>query len=719
MLAATIVFSGMPNVQAMTLSISEPVVTREIPNTIFAPENAMSAEEALIRVKRLVSIPQEMDAMRSNYYEDLNRKIWSFSWTSSKQYIGELSVQIDVVSGDIINYYIYSEKYPAATSQSYLPKISWEQGRTVASDVIRRFTNKQSHEYVLANKEQFVLQKGAKSHYYTFEQVINGVPVKGQTIGISINADTGELMNYHSQWIPNFPKEEKAMVSKDEALETFKKANGMELAYLLRPYDAMRKEVPRVQLVYRPVKVHEFAVDATTGEMFQQNQYYGYESPQMTKEATRDSRLEDFEKVELEKLANLISQDQALQIAQKITSIPDSLKLTYISMQQNWEFPENRHWDMRWEKNEQDGERHYYESVEIAIHAKTGKLVRYGKYNNQMETEKVDEKDFKVQSEQQAIEIAKAYIALHYPEYLDSLQLRTDAYNKILDAQGKPNNYNLHFQRMVNGIPFDSNYIMVNVQAATGEVQHFNCSWYDIDFPKVENVITKENALNQFLSDNTFELNYNKYYDYKFQTPQSKLVYSFTQLDNMIYDAHTGKALDYQGKEKLDTKKEFKDLTNHWVENDVEFLQKYGLIFVDEDEFKPSQAITQGEFIKMLLKIERPYLAQFSVRDVELYAAERSFILPVQTRQWDDKTTISREDMAQILVQFLNYHEVAALDIFTSNFKDDASIAKDRQGAVAILHGMKIMSGADGMFMPKKLTTRAEAAATIVKLLKR
>ncbi len=64
----------------------------------------------------------------------------------------------------------------------------------------------------------------------------------------------------------------------------------------------------------------------------------------------------------------------------------------------------------------------------------------------------------------------------------------------------------------------------------------------------------------------------------------------------------------------------------------------------------------------------------------------------------------------------LGYNALANYDhIFKASFKDSAQI--ENKGQAAIVVGLKIMTLADGKFLPKKQVTRGEASAAFFRYL--
>ncbi|WP_052487742.1 S-layer homology domain-containing protein [Gordoniibacillus kamchatkensis] len=79
--------------------------------------------------------------------------------------------------------------------------------------------------------------------------------------------------------------------------------------------------------------------------------------------------------------------------------------------------------------------------------------------------------------------------------------------------------------------------------------------------------------------------------------------------------------------------------------------------------------------------------------------------------------TITREEMAQLIVRALGYGKLAERDgIFAKPFADEAQLK--HPGDAAIVVGLGIMSATDGNFMPAQNVTKAQAATAFARYLK-
>ena len=105
--------------------------------------------------------------------------------------------------------------------------------------------------------------------------------------------------------------------------------------------------------------------------------------------------------------------------------------------------------------------------------------------------------------------------------------------------------YFFNYIRLENGVLFPENSIGVSIDVMTGEVQSYNCNWYENSvFPETEGVIPLENAHQQFTDKLGLQLVFKLNFDEKEQKPY--LVYT-NVYNNRFIDAKTGEIVSGEG----------------------------------------------------------------------------------------------------------------------------------------------------------------------------
>jgi len=176
----------------------------------------------------------------------------------------------------------------------------------------------------------------------------------------------------------------------------------------------------------------------------------------------------------------------------------------------------------------------------------------------------------------------------------------------------------------------------------------------------------------------------------------------------------------------------FDDLTNHgWAEESILKLYNKGIINGKGDGiFAPNDYVTRAEAVKMILLAfdiaDDSTKCNFSdVKEDSWYypyiakAYEMQIIFGYNNGMVGAESPITREDFAVIIARVLNKTGVKLSEVEEkSEFADSESISEYAKEAVEILQKADILNGAgENQFMPKKTTTRAEAAKVIAALL--
>lgn len=177
----------------------------------------------------------------------------------------------------------------------------------------------------------------------------------------------------------------------------------------------------------------------------------------------------------------------------------------------------------------------------------------------------------------------------------------------------------------------------------------------------------------------------------------------------------------------------FGDINGHWARRDIEFLAAKGAIAGQNggQYFRPDASITRAEFVTCLVKamgllpykpIEASYFdvppTHWSYEYVE--AASRAGIVSgISYGSFAPNRTITREEAAAILTRAANLKLAGVQEInsILGNFKDSDRISPWARVEVATAVKAKIINGNEmKQFLPKRTTTRAQAASMIARL---
>ncbi|WP_413789105.1 bifunctional 2',3'-cyclic-nucleotide 2'-phosphodiesterase/3'-nucleotidase [Bacillus kandeliae] len=177
-----------------------------------------------------------------------------------------------------------------------------------------------------------------------------------------------------------------------------------------------------------------------------------------------------------------------------------------------------------------------------------------------------------------------------------------------------------------------------------------------------------------------------------------------------------------------EVEKDFKDVPkDHWAYEYIHSLASKGIILGKTDgTFAPNATVTRGEFATFIARTldlkpkgKSPFKDVPKNMEKDITAVyEAGIISGVSKDKFAPNKPVTREQMAAMTVEAL---EVKTGKKFTAskpaNFKDSKQIHKEFKDEIDVAVEQEIMSGySNQKFMPKKSSTRAEAAKVIYKL---
>ena len=180
--------------------------------------------------------------------------------------------------------------------------------------------------------------------------------------------------------------------------------------------------------------------------------------------------------------------------------------------------------------------------------------------------------------------------------------------------------------------------------------------------------------------------------------------------------------------------KTFDDIKEHWARNDVEVLASRLIVKgITDKKFGPDLTVTRAEFAALLVRSlglkEEAAIAFKDVPAGSWFAREVAKAVKAGTvkgygnGKFQPNQKISREEMAVMIERTLkNYGKVKTLSVDSGKalekFWDKAELSSWAQDSVAGLLEAGILEGrSDSVLAPKAVTTRAEAATSVKRLL--
>lgn len=682
------------------------------------PLAKVSLSEAIKKAKSVINIPGDYDQFQSSLNSYRDRIEWNLHWNRSKEPHDSISVRINAVSGEITGMHCWKQHNPGE-KYSRLPEYSYHE----AAELAKKWAQKLSPKYYPQTKMEIVKYNQSitpgrpAEYYYKFIRVVNGISYPENSIHIGINAYTGELISFNLKWneTEQFPSPVNK-IPKGQAEKIF--SSQVELVYF-SPHTYNRKDIP-VILTYQVNKGRSLYINALTGEVIESPRYHILQDgkgEEMGADVKEDKALTPAEIKEVEKYNNIISAEKAVQSAEKIINIAKEQKLAESRLTRNYRYPQQLLWKFYW-KDENSG-------CHASIDAVTGELVSFNKWNSlhefQIKNGVVTGEKVKY-TQEQAEKAASDFIKKMQPEHYKKIRLESALANNIYLKEGKvmPRDYHFSFTRLVNGIPYPGNGFEITVNAWTGEITYYRMEWWNIDFPPASGVINKERAVNKFLSQGQLDLSYVRLQE-KEEKLKTYLVYHCKDMPSHLLNAHTGSFIDWRG-EPLPPQptREFSDISGHPAEENINLLTSLNIIKSSEDKFYPDKKITKLEVLAWLVgargwQVNIPY-----EKNAEKIIDAALHLGILEKREIVDlNKELTRLEWAQLMINALDYDGAAELEeIYLLNTEDAASVPSEMKGYASLSLGLKLLSPIDNKFYPGKKITKAEAAVSLVNLLK-
>lgn len=691
--------------------------------TAFAEEKNLIAVKPNIDLKQAVEIAKEklnvktegMEFRNSYYEHDNDKGAWNLSWRNKENNNEGIEIEVDAVTGDILR---FSKWNYSKNDNSKIPKYTKEAALKAAEEFLLKLEPDKYKEVKLLNENKFSSDSNPYSECYTFvfSRQINGINFSQNGMTVNINKNTLDISEYELSWDNNakFPEKNNA-ISKDKAQDIYKNKLGLELSCQL--IDKKEGEQPAPILVYS-FKDKNGVIDALTGEVFKNNNYQilkRYAMDQKFDEAVGGSNrgkvvLTPEEIAEVEKNSKLIDQDEAVQILKKYLPINEKYTLQsanlYTDRNNN-----NPIWSINYYLNSKEG----YGSLRGEVDALTKEVLSFY----------IDGNEFYPKGENIKPSYSKDAAKTKAEEFLKTIcgeKFKLTSYDDNEDINyDYIRNYDFYYTGKIDGIicPFD--YIVVSINAYTGEVMSYNLNWRDIKLPSKDKVISLEKASNILFQKLGFDKEYIKYKNIKEKDSKEeiRLAYLFDSIPGVI-DANSGELIDKMGRTVKEIKPIiFNDIKGNPSKENIELLSDFRIIDDETVNFNPDDYILQKDFIKYMVRAIEPYFVLSNDGSYDEYykiAIDRKLM---SEKEKNINGNVSKEFAAKVAVRALNLGYAAELpNIFNTPYKDAANIDAKFKGYAAIASELKIIPVKDGYLYPKNNITRAEAADIIVNYLK-
>jgi len=698
-----------------------------------------------------------------NYYDAKDPKYsrWQFTWNSD-DYQKRISMTVST-DGKIF----YYDRYDYTANNSIVfAKISKSDAQKTSDALLTNLLGNEYKNYrLLSSSIAYPSDRYILNYIYSK----NGYDFGQYQINVGVDKITGDILNFYvnSNYYTSdsdFSFQDAAkIISKDDAVKSYLDNFGLDLKYASY-FDYSTKKLT-VKPVYSIKSNNDNAyISAADGKLTKITYadpyvYAGddvstsYNSaaglgaveataaaPMADKAAGQTVTFSAAETAQLDKLKNYITSDKAVSILVNVLGLSqDDIKNLKQSVNLSKDYiNQNQYiWNIYL----------YYDSASAAdgqtgsyngqIDARNGNIINYSRYSyipykyGASQDTTPDYMYTYGEAKNMVTEQIKKILPYDLDsnfEFVDTPQI-TPVYNALngdVNAD-KQSSYYFSFVRKVNGLQFPSNTVYVNFDNITGKITSYSLIWYeDAVFPKLDSIVSPETALNTIIGYSDFVV---KYMSNGFNAAKKvnvSLVYDFKDSYLQCVDALTGKYINSWDFTEI-TKPEntaahnYQDLKGHWSEQTVNTLTNNGIYVWGGDKFEPDKAITKNELINYLNFYSNSYSYYGS------YAVPALFKSPETSSAADDSgKTLTREEAAQIICQYLGYDELGKnYSIFKYPFNTDPNYSDEQyRGYITIINSFGLFSGIPNMmpadsniYNAKAPFTRAEAASIVYNMI--
>lgn len=240
---------------------------------VTPPDQPLDMEEAIAKAKTIVDIPANYKLQYANYEENTDPRfqpVWYLNWGTRVPPYGNISVGVNSVTGEIINF----DSYSGDPWANPVTEITEEQAKDAALDYVKKIFPSRLGELKFAPNtyvDPYMIRDGNRPFYdISFIRLVNGIPFVDNSITITVDGK-GKIIRFYSNWEQmEFPPVGK-VISLDQANEIYFNESMPEPGYirLTKPDGSFE-----TRLVYRQQQAYyETAVNAATGEII--NRYNG------------------------------------------------------------------------------------------------------------------------------------------------------------------------------------------------------------------------------------------------------------------------------------------------------------------------------------------------------------------------------------------------------------------------------------------------------------
>ncbi len=540
---------------------------------------------------------------------------------------------------------------------------------------------------------------------------------------VSVSGVSGRVTNYEMKWDAANYEQNKQLLSEQKARELFEKEDRLHLKYVaLNKYNPEDSKKAVLTPVYTYVSKESDKIDAVTGKLLSYDELYNWSyigggyglggSDAARKEMFNEAKLDSGAEMIPEE--GVISKEKAEQIV--IDTLRDNVDLDDIKLNNTgytnyYAGVKGKFWSLYWHSNE--GNKY----INAIVNAENSEILEIS-YNKNGDYAPIQERDLAIAEgtkenikDDDILNLANEKIQKMFPKTKGQLQLEIDQ-NKIKDK----NKVNISSFRYIDKIPFENNYVRMNIDKDTKEIINLNYRWYEVEVQRPKSILSSKDAHKIFYDKVGLEKylvqlkDLDKYEKEGLELPIKELlpVYAIKSFGFNYIDGATGKFLNYSGEEFIEEKKEsiqFKDIKDYKYEKDILLMDKMGILKITDEFFKPNEALLRKDALKWIIEIgwtnkaynvdryykefdkDKDYFKDISKDDpyYKYIEAGVEFGIIDKGDYFKPNEKISKIELTKWIINAMKQKELAKYSIiFQSPYKDKEAIKEEDIGYVAL-----------------------------------
>jgi hypothetical protein len=359
------------------------------PRPLNAQEGTISLEQAIQTAKELFPETKVYSDFSSEFNSSPMRSTWGLRWEASADEQGNLFVEVDAHSGEIISF----NQWKPEPDSNAPTSMTLSQAQGLASQWLQKLVPQKSSRLRLVSGNDVIPLNGYGNASYNFrwERVENGIPVVGEGAYMEINGRTRNIISYHLNWLETPMVDTGKAIPREQAFGVFQEQQMLKLQYFMpwevRPLAADGNK-EKLRLVYRIDHPSNGTIDALTGKplILKEGQWKeemaNYAMMGGMGESKRAADLTPQEISELEKNSQILSRDQAAARVKQWVDIPSQATLTSANLGRDWGNPETRVWNLNWNLNATDSSTPPFE-LWARVDAMSGRLYSFHLYGGE------------------------------------------------------------------------------------------------------------------------------------------------------------------------------------------------------------------------------------------------------------------------------------------------------------------------------------------------